>query len=358
MLHLWLLKWSDSFTFFNLFRYITFRSFLALFTSLTLFIVFGKLWIKWLRAKKLGQSIRDDGPNTHLSKAGTPTMGGVLVFITMMVSILLWGDLTSPMVWGAVGVATLLGFTGFWDDYRKIAKGNSKGLSGRYKLLLQAVTAGGVYWLLYNYLDTPMNLQVPFFKAFNPSLGVFTAVLVFLVIGGTSNAVNLTDGLDGLVSGPLIMAFFAYGIFAYAAGNTVISEYLQIHYVRGAGELAVVCAATVGGVMGFLWFNTYPAQIFLGDVGALSLGGLLGYVALATKQEILLVIVGGIFVVEALSVIAQVASFKLTGKRIFRMAPIHHHFELKGWPEPKVIVRFWIIAFILALLSLTTLKIR
>ncbi len=358
MLKYWFFDVADGAGLFNLFRYITFRSFAALLTALLIFLVFGRPWIAFLARKKMGQSIRDDGPSRHLGKSGTPTMGGLLVFIAAVFSLAVWGDFTSPLVWGALGVMAILGFTGFWDDYRKVVARNSKGLKGRYKLLLQALAALGTLWVLYQVAGVDSRLQLPFVKTLHPELGWGLFFLAFLVVAGTSNAVNLTDGLDGLVTGPLIIAFATYGFFAYAAGHAGIASYLQIDYVVGAGELAVVCAAVIGALIGFLWFNTYPAQIFMGDVGALSLGGVLGYIAMATKQEILLLIVGGIFVVETLSVIAQVASFKLTGKRMFRMAPIHHHFELSGWAEPKIIVRFWIIAFILALLSLTTLKIR
>lgn len=358
MIYLWLKSWVHDVSVLNIFHYITFRSFLALFTSLVIFLIFGGPWIRCLRQKKMGQSVRNDGPESHLTKSGTPTMGGLLILLAWALSVVLWADVRSPLVLGAFAVCILLGVTGFWDDYQKIVQRNSKGLRGKYKLLLQAVAAATAFYMIYNQGAVEMSLQVPFFKEVNPDLGYALAILVFLVIAGASNAVNLTDGLDGLVSGPLIIAFTTMGLLAYLGGHAEIADYLQIRFVPGAGELAILCAAAVGGLMGFLWFNAYPAQIFMGDVGALSLGGLLGYVALVTKQEILLIAIGGIFVVEAISVIAQVGSFKLTGKRIFRMAPIHHHFELKGWAEPKIIVRFWIIAFILALLSLTTLKIR
>ena len=292
MLHILASFFSDESIVFNVFRYITFRSFMALLTSMGIFFLFGNRWISWLRAKKLGQSVRTDGPESHLGKSGTPTMGGLLVLLSLIASVLIWVDLSSILVWGAIGVAVLLGLTGFWDDYRKITKRNSKGLSGRYKLVLQGLATLLAYFILYRVLGMEPSLQLPFFKTIHPTLGVMMPIFVFFVLAGASNAVNLTDGLDGLVSVPLVMAFSVYALFAYFAGNAIISDYLQLREVPGAGELSVVCAAAVGAVIGFLWYNAHPADVFMGDVGSLSLGGLLGYVALATKQEVLLVLVG------------------------------------------------------------------
>lgn len=348
----------EHFKFFNVFKYITFRTFSALFTALFIYLIFGKYWIAFLARKKMAQTIRTDGPTAHLGKKGTPTMGGVLMAFAILVSVLLWGNLTNAYVWACLIIFIGMGLIGFIDDYQKVTQKSSKGFAGRYKIVLEVFLCLAVALYLYGYKGLDTRLYFPFFKDLAPDLSVFYLILTILVVVGSANAVNLTDGLDGLATVPTMTSFITYGVFVYLVGNVVISNYLQLPYVSGAGEVAIICGAVVGACLGFLWFNTYPAEIFMGDVGALGLGGLLGIVALITKQEILLVVIGGIFVMETLSVITQVVSFKLTGKRIFKMAPIHHHFELKGWQEPKIIVRFWIISFILALLSLTTLKLR
>jgi phospho-N-acetylmuramoyl-pentapeptide-transferase len=315
--------------------------------------------IRKLAEMQVGQYIRDDGPKTHLDKAGTPTMGGTLIILSVVVSILLWSDLTNFYVWITLFVVVGYGLVGFIDDYLMQVKKQSKGLSVRTKLVWQAIIALIAGFLVYISPDFSTQITIPFFKNVSPDFGWGYIIFAAFVIVGASNAVNLTDGLDGLAIGPVIIAATTYMIFAYVAGHFKIANYLQINYVSGSGELAIFCGAIVGSGMGFLWFNTYPAQIFMGDVGSLSLGAFLGTVAVITKQEILLVLVGGLFVIEALSVIFQVSFFKMTsGKRIFRMAPLHHHFELKGWPEPKVIVRFWIIAIALAMLAMSTLKLR
>ena len=315
--------------------------------------------IRKLAQMQVGQYIRDDGPKTHLDKAGTPTMGGTLIILSVVVSILLWSDLTNFYVWITLFVVVGYGLVGFIDDYLMQVKKQSKGLSVRTKLVWQAIIALIAGFLVYISPDFSTQITIPFFKNVSPDFGWGYIIFAAFVIVGASNAVNLTDGLDGLAIGPVIIAATAYMFFAYVAGHVKIANYLQINYVPGSGELAIFCGAIVGSGMGFLWFNTYPAQIFMGDVGSLSLGAFLGTVAVITKQEILLVLVGGLFVIEALSVIFQVSFFKMTsGRRIFRMAPLHHHFELKGWPEPKVIVRFWIIAIALAMLAMSTLKLR
>jgi len=344
---------------FNVFRYITFRSIYAILTALIICFVIGPWVIRQLTKHQIGQYIREDGPASHHCKAGTPTMGGILIIGATIFSTLLWADLSNQYIWLLVFVTLGFGCIGFLDDYLKVCKKQNRGLSGRGKLLGQVVVATGVAVWLYSLPSFETTLAVPFFKGLNPDLKWgFIPVAVFIIVGA-ANAVNLTDGLDGLAIGPVTIAAAFFMIFAYLTGNIKIAEYLQIPYIRGAGELAVFLGALVGAGIGFLWYNAYPAQVFMGDVGALALGGVLGTVAIATKQEILLALVGGIFVVEALSVILQVSFFKVTnGRRIFRMAPIHHHYELKGWPEPKVIVRFWIVAVILGLLALSTLKLR
>lgn len=341
-----------------IFRYITFRTIYATITALVISFIIGPWLIQKLQALKLGQSIRKLGPESHFKKEGTPTMGGTLILLAIVLPTLLWADLGNIYVWVVLLVTVGFGAVGFADDFRKIRKKNSDGLSPRQKMfwLLSISLAAGV--ILYAYPPFQTTLAFPFFKGVAPDLGIFYIPFAMLVIVGASNAVNLTDGLDGLAIGPMIIATGTYLIFAYIAGHARLSEYLQLGGVPGAGELSVLCGAMVGAGLGFLWFNSYPAQVFMGDVGSLSLGGALGTIAVITKQEIVLVIVGGIFVMEALSVIFQVTSFRLYGKRIFRMAPIHHHFELKGWPEPKIIVRFWIISIILALVALSTLKLR
>lgn len=348
----------DEHILFNVFRYITFRSFGSLITSLAIYLIFGKIFIARLRSWQATQFIREDGPQSHQVKTGTPTMGGVLIIIAITISTFLWGNLHSIPVLCVLALLLLFAGIGLADDLMKIRGKTNQGLSGRMKLLLQSsIAAGFAVWLLYGHgLDT--SLSVPFVKTFQPELSFWYIPFAVLVIVGASNAVNLTDGLDGLAAMPTIVAFATYAFIAYAVGHAQIAGYLQLPHIVDAGELAVLCGAVIGAGIGFLWFNTYPAEIFMGDVGSLSLGGALGFVSLFTKNELLLAIVGGIFVLEALSVITQVVSFKLTGRRIFRMAPLHHHFELKGWPEPKVIVRFWIISFILAMIALSTLKLR
>jgi len=342
----------------NVFKYISFRTFGAAITAVLFCMLLGPAYIQFLKRKQMGQSIRDDGPQSHLSKKGTPTMGGGLILMGITVATLLWSDLMNPLVWLAWFTTMAFGCVGFVDDYRKVIRKNPKGLSGREKLFFQGLIALAVALVIYRLDAVPTDLKFPFFKDWALQLGALFVPFVVLVIVGSSNAVNLTDGLDGLAVGPTITTSMTYLILAYCAGNVVISEYLQIPYIPGAGELAVFCAAVAMSCLGFLWFNAYPAQVFMGDVGSLALGAALGVVAVITKNELLLVICGGIFVVEALSVMAQVASFKMTGKRVFKMAPIHHHFELKGWAEPKVIVRFWIISILLALVTLSTLKLR
>jgi phospho-N-acetylmuramoyl-pentapeptide-transferase len=343
----------------NVFRYITFRTILSTLTALVICFIFGGWTINKLRAMQIAQYIRDDGPPNHKLKKGTPTMGGCLILPAIILSTIFWADLDDIYVWIVMFVILSFGGIGFADDYLKIASKSSRGLSVFAKLGLQILAALIVALVLYSYPGFDTRLNLPFFKSIAPDLGpAYIPVIIFIIVG-TSNAVNLTDGLDGLAISPLIVAFGNYLIFAYLAGHVKIATYLQIPYVSGSGEVSVICGAVVGAGLGFLWYNAYPAEVFMGDVGSLSLGAVLGTVALITKQEVVLALVGGLFVFEALSVIFQVAYFKLTGgQRIFRMAPIHHHFELKGWPEPKVIVRFWIIAIILALFSISTLKLR
>ena len=346
---------------FNVFRYITFRTAYAIMTALIISWLIGPYVIRMLRSLQVGQVVRDDGPQSHLSKAGTPTMGGVLVLTALGVSILLWGNLGTPYVWLVLGTTLCFGAIGFWDDYLKTVRKSPTGLRAKYKFGTEIIVAGVmivVLMLMSEDRGSITRLSVPFFKDFAPELGWWYLPFAVFVIVGTSNAVNLTDGLDGLAIGPVIIATLAYTGLSYVAGNARFAEYLNILHVPGAGEVAVFCGSLLGASLGFLWFNSYPAQVFMGDVGSLSLGGALGMIAVLAKHELLLAIIGGLFVIETLSVIVQVASFKLTGKRVFRMAPLHHHFEEKGWHEPKVIVRFWIIAITLALLSLSTLKLR
>lgn len=346
------------YSFFNVFKYITFRTFGAAITSVVLCMMMGPSFIRFLQRKQMGQAIRDDGPQSHLSKKGTPTMGGGLILMGISVSTLLWSDLSNKNVWIALVTTLLFGLIGWVDDYRKVVQKNPKGLSARQKLVAQIGVALIAAYAIYILRDTPPVLKFPFFKEWSLNLGVLFVPFAVFVIVGASNAVNLTDGLDGLAVGPTITTSVTFLILAYCAGHAKIAEYLQIPHIPGAGELTIFLAAVAASCLGFLWFNTYPAQVFMGDVGALSLGGALGTVAVITKNEFLLALCGGIFVMEALSVMAQVISFKTTGKRVFKMAPIHHHFELKGWAEPKVIVRFWIISILLALVTLSTLKLR
>jgi len=343
----------------NVFRYITFRSIGCAVTAFLLVVLLGPYFIAWLQKRHFGQVIRDDGPESHFSKKGVPTMGGILILGAMTGASLLWTDLTSGLVWLLIAISLFFGFIGSMDDIKKIRKGNSRGLTPREKLILQVFGAlvVGVFLVLAPGYDGVLSL--PFFKSFHPDLGWLYVPFAVVVIVGASNAVNLTDGLDGLAAGPIVITASTYLIFSYVAGNAVVASYLQIPFVSGAGEVTIYCASIVGACLGFLWFNCYPAEIFMGDVGSLSLGGTLGVISVITKQEFLLVIVGGIFVMEALSVILQVGYFKMTGgKRIFLMAPFHHHFEKKGWLEPKVVVRFWIVSIILGLIALATLKLR
>ncbi len=359
MLYHLLYPLSSSIGVFNVFRYITVRSIGGAVTAFLIMLILGPWFIRKLKQHQVGQVVREDGPETHLAKKGVPTMGGVLILAAITLSTLLWARLDNPLVWLLLFVILFFGCIGGIDDYRKIKKKSSAGLSARKKLLMQIFGASmvGLFVLLHPGYDG--LLSVPFLKNIQPDLSWFYVVFAVLVIVGASNAVNLTDGLDGLAAGPTVISASVYLVFSYLAGHAVLADYLQLPYVQGAGELAVFCGAMVGACLGFLWFNAYPAQIFMGDVGSLALGGALGGVAIIIKQEILLAIVGGIFVMEALSVMLQVGYYKLShGKRIFLMAPFHHHFEKKGWHEPKVVVRFWIVSIILGLFALATLKLR
>jgi phospho-N-acetylmuramoyl-pentapeptide-transferase len=345
---------------FRVFNYLTLRAILAALSALLISFWVGPWMIRTFSEHQIGQRVRSDGPQTHLLKAGTPTMGGALILIAITAGTLLWADLTNRFVWIALLATLAFGLIGFWDDYLKLVVGNSRGLIARYKYFWQSVAALSCALALYFMAKAPAEtaLFVPFFKSVAVPLGTGYIALTYFVLVGTSNAVNLTDGLDGLAIMPAVLVGGALGVFAYATGNAVFAGYLGIPFIEGTGEILVFCSTLVGAGLGFLWFNTYPAQVFMGDIGALALGAALGIVAVIVRQEIVLFIMGGVFVMETVSVIMQVASFKLTGKRIFRMAPIHHHFELKGWPEPKVIVRFWIISVILVLVGLATLKVR
>ncbi len=348
-------KW---FMIFNVFRYITFRTIYAIVTAALLVYFLMPPFINYIRKRQFGQVIREIGPN-HQHKAGTPTMGGIIILFSVILSVLLWAKLTNLYIWAAIGVSILFGLIGFIDDWQKVTKRQNLGLTGKQKLLLQGVVSVGfIFFIVYKgSFDT--HLSVPFFKTFRPDIGLLYIPLAIVVLIGSSNAVNLTDGLDGLAIGPFVIVAGLYMLFVYLAGHARLAAYLQIPYVPGAGELSIFCGALVGAGLGFLWYNTYPAEIFMGDVGSLSLGAALGAVALVAKQELLLALAGGIFVIEALSVMLQVGYFKMSGgKRIFLMAPLHHHFEKKGWPEPKIIVRFWIISSLLGLIALSTLKLR
>ncbi len=345
---------------FNVFSYLTLRAIFAALSALALSFLVGPPMIRRLAERQIGQRVRSDGPQTHLSKAGTPTMGGLLILVAIVLATLLWADLSNRFVWIVLGVTVAFGLIGFWDDYLKLVVGDSRGLIARYKYFWQSVAGLAAAVALYLTAKTAVEttLFVPFFKDISFPLGVAFVALTYFVIVGSSNAVNLTDGLDGLAIMPAVLVAGALGVFAYASGNVVFAGYLGIPYIAGTGEVLVICAAIFGAGLGFLWFNTYPAQVFMGDIGALALGAALGVIAVIVRQEIVLFIMGGVFVMETVSVILQVGSFKLRGKRVFRMAPIHHHFELKGWAEPKVIVRFWIITVVLVLVGLSTLKLR
>ncbi|HSN00051.1 MAG TPA: phospho-N-acetylmuramoyl-pentapeptide-transferase [Rudaea sp.] len=347
---------------FHLFLYVSFRTIMSALTALAVALLLGPDLIRKLAAVKAGQVIRSDGPQSHLTKAGTPTMGGALILLAVAVATLLWGDLRNRYLWIALGSMLAFGLIGFYDDYRKLVLRDSRGLPARWKYFWQSVcglaAALGLYFVLRQDSPAALALYVPLFKQVAIPLGIGFVAIGYFIIVGFSNAVNLTDGLDGLAIMPTVLVAAALGVFAYASGHSVFSQYLQIPAVPGAGELCIFCGALAGAGLGFLWFNAYPAQVFMGDVGALAVGAALGTVAVIVRQEIVLLIMGGVFVMETASVILQVASFKLTGKRIFRMAPIHHHFELKGWPEPRVIVRFWIISVVLVLIGLATLKVR
>lgn len=358
---LWLSGWlANYFHVFHVFQYLTLRAILGTLTALVMSLVLGPSIIRQLSSHRVGQVVRDDGPQSHLSKAGTPTMGGTLILISVLISTLLWSDLSNHYVWLVLIITMGFGAIGYYDDYRKLVLKHSRGMPAKQKYLCQSLLGFGAALYLYYTATMPTETQLifPFFKNMSLYLGPFFILFAYFVIVGSSNAVNLTDGLDGLAIMPAVMVAAALGVFAYAAGNSHHAAYLAIPYVPGAGEIIVFCGALVGSGLGFLWFNTYPAQVFMGDVGALALGAALGMIAVIVRQEIVFFLMSGIFVLETVSVILQVGSFKLTGKRIFKMAPIHHHFELKGWPEPRVIVRFWIITFVLVLCGLATLKLR
>ena len=358
---IWLADWLTQFdSGFNVFSYLTLRAILSTLTALLIAILIGPKMIRYLQRMQIGQTVRDDGPQSHLSKSGTPTMGGLLILAAIVVSGLLWADLTNRYVLVTLTVVVAYGIIGFVDDYRKVIRKDSKGLIARWKYFWQSVVALGVAFYLYSSatISAETSLLVPFFKEVFPQLGAFFIIITYFAIVGTSNAVNLTDGLDGLAIVPTILVAGAFAIFAYVTGNANFAEYLNIPHIPLTSELVIVCTAMVGAGLGFLWFNTYPAQVFMGDVGSLALGGTLGVLAVLVRQELVLIIMGGVFVMETLSVILQVGSYKLRGQRIFRMAPIHNHYELKGWPEPRVIVRFWIISIILVLVGLATLKLR
>ncbi len=358
---IWLADWLTQFDAgFNVFSYLTMRAILSTLTALLIAILIGPKMIRWLQQMQIGQTVRDDGPQSHLSKAGTPTMGGLLILAAIVTSVLLWADLSNRYVWVTLSIVVGYGIIGFVDDYRKVIRKDAKGLIARWKYFWQSVIALVVAFYLYSSSTSAVetSLLVPFFKEVFPQLGIFFIAITYFALVGTSNAVNLTDGLDGLAIVPTILVAGAFAVFAYVTGNANFAEYLNIPHIPLTSELVIVCTAMVGAGLGFLWFNTYPAQVFMGDVGSLALGGTLGILAVLVRQEIVLIIMGGVFVMETVSVILQVGSYKLRGERIFRMAPIHHHYELKGWPEPRVIVRFWIISIILVLVGLATLKLR
>ena len=358
---LWLGEYlTQYYSAFNVFSYLTFRAIISTLTALIISLYFGPKLIRYLQDMQIGQTIRDDGPESHQVKSGTPTMGGILILASIVISVLLWGDLSNTYVWVVLFVVSSFGLIGFVDDYRKVIRKDANGLIARWKYFWQTVAGLTTAIFLYYIAQSPAetSLIIPFVKEVLPQLGIFYVVMTYFVIVGTSNAVNLTDGLDGLAIVPTIMVAGALGLFAYVTGNVNFSAYLNIPHIAMTSELVVVCTAIVGAGLGFLWFNTYPAQVFMGDVGSLALGAALGVIAVLVRQELVLFIMGGVFVMETVSVILQVGSYKLRGQRIFRMAPIHHHYELKGWPEPRVIVRFWIISLVLVLIGLATLKLR
>ncbi len=361
MLYNFLTPLADEFIFFNLFRYLTFRTGGAIMTSLVICFIIAPPMIRWLkRLQKEGQPIREDGPETHFEKAGTPTMGGLMILISVTISTLLWADIANPFIWCALLVMVGYGLIGFADDFLKLTKRNTKGLSGKLKILGQILFGGIAIVIAMNALPEELsaNVAIPFFKDWFIYLGWLFPIWALLVIIGSSNAVNLTDGLDGLAIVPVAIAAACFGLICYIVGHVTFSEYLGVPNVPGAGELSILCGALIGAAMGFLWFNAPPAMIFMGDTGSLAMGGVLGAMAVMVKHELVLAIIGGLFVLETVSVIVQVASFKLTGKRVFAMAPLHHHYEKKGWSEPTIVIRFWIIAVILALVGLSTLKLR
>jgi phospho-N-acetylmuramoyl-pentapeptide-transferase len=359
MLHFLAEYLTQYYTAFNVFSYLTFRAIVSTLTALFISLYFGPKLIRYLQRMQIGQTVRSDGPESHLSKSGTPTMGGLLILAGIVVSVLLWADLSNTYVWVVLFVVVSFGIIGFVDDYRKVIRKDSNGLIAKWKYFWQTVVGLATAIFLYQISHPDQTfLLIPFIKDVMPQLGIFYIVMTYFVIVGTSNAVNLTDGLDGLAIVPTIMVAGAFALFAYVTGHVNFSSYLNIPYIAMTSELVVVCTAIVGAGLGFLWFNTYPAQVFMGDVGSLALGAALGVIAVLVRQELVLFIMGGVFVMETVSVILQVGSYKMRGQRIFRMAPIHHHYELKGWPEPRVIVRFWIISFILVLIGLATLKLR
>lgn len=361
MLYHFLVPLAEDYAFFNLFRYLTFRTGGAVMTALIICFFIGPKMIRWLKKKqKEGQPIREDGPEGHFKKAGTPTMGGLMILISAGISVFLWSDLANPYVWIVSGVIIAFGTIGFIDDYAKLTKRSHEGVSGKVRLLMEfAVSFAAIYaYVHFTAPDIATSLAFPFFKDLLLPLGIIFIPFAMLVIVGASNAVNLTDGLDGLAIVPVMIAAACFGLISYLVGNAIYSEYLGLHFVAGTGELSIICGALIGAGMGFLWFNAPPAMVFMGDTGSLSMGAGLGAIAVVVKHELVLAIIGGLFVLETVSVIVQVLSFKLTGKRVFRMAPIHHHFEKKGWSEPAIVIRFWIIAVILALVGLSTLKLR
>tara|TARA_A100001015_G_scaffold203354_1_gene227234 strand:- start:10610 stop:11695 length:1086 start_codon:yes stop_codon:yes gene_type:complete len=361
MLYQFLLNYVDAFGFLNVFKYLTFRTGLSVFTSLVIVLIIGGPFIKFFSNQKILNPIRDDGPEDHIiKKIGTPTMGGVIILLALLISVLCWGDLSNINILFCLYIAISFGLLGAFDDYKKIKQSNSIGIPSKFKIILQIVLAMIGIIIYVNSIDYPdiTNLYFPFFKNLIINLGWFFIPFAIFVIVGSSNAVNLTDGLDGLATVPVILVAACFAFISYVTGNIVFSDYLQIPYIEGTGEISIFCGAVIGSCLGFLWFNAPPAKIFMGDTGSLSLGGALGAVGIITKHEIVLAITGGLFVLEAISVMVQVISYKLTGKRIFRMAPIHHHFEKKGWPESTVVIRFWIISIILAMIGLATLKLR